>query len=234
MTTTAQKLDVLILCGGLGTRLHSVLGNYPKSMADIGGRPLLHVLIDQTQKWGFKRFILCIGHQGHIIRQYFKDIQAFTNIKILFSEEVEPLGTGGAIKNAEEIVRSDPFLVMNGDTLSNLKLDDFINFHKKLDADLSIALTAQRNKSEYGSVQLDSSSRILNFQEKRQNSTSQISMGIYIFNKNILNFIPQECSYSLEHDLFPNILNLRCFGFISNAAFKDIGTPERYRSIQKS
>jgi len=234
VTSTAHDMNVLILCGGLGTRLRPVLGNHPKSMADIRGRPLLHVLIKQTQKWGFKRFILCIGFQGHIIRQYFEEAQAFSGLTLLFSEEAEPLGTGGAIKNAEELITSDPFLVMNGDTLSELNIKEFINFHEQFEANLTIALTAKGDDSQYGNVRLDRSGRILSFREKKRSSSGYTSMGIYIFNKVILDCIPQGRPYSLEHDLFPNSLNMRCFGYTSNAVFKDIGTPERYRNIQKS
>ena len=234
MLPKTHNIDALILCGGLGTRLRPILGDYPKSMADVRGLPLLHILITQTQKWGFKKFILCIGYQGHIIRQYFKENNAFAGLKILFSEEEKPLGTGGAVKNAEEKIESDLFLVMNGDTLSELNMKNFLDFHNKSDSDLTIALTTKEDKSDYGNVQLNNSKRILNFQEKKHHGSGHISMGIYLFNRLILDFIPKGRPYSLEHDLFPSILDMRCFGYISDATFMDIGTPKRYSRLQKS
>lgn len=134
-------MDVVILCGGLGKRLKSVVDDRPKPMAFVGLRPFLDILIDYIASFGTKRFILCIGHRGGSVKTYFRKRK---NFQIIFSEEKNPLGTGGAIKNAKSFIETSPFLILNGDSFIKANLNNFFNFHLRKKAEISILV--KKNK----------------------------------------------------------------------------------------
>ena len=145
-----DTIDVVILAGGLGKRLRTLVSDRPKPMADIRGRPFLDILINYVSSYEFRRIILCTGHMGSLVREHYQKVT--NDIEILFSEEKEPLGTGGAIKNAKALIQSNPFLVMNGDSFCAADLGSFVDFHKKMNALLSIVLTYSETTEDYGSV----------------------------------------------------------------------------------
>jgi len=122
-----NDIDVVILCGGVGSRLRSVIGETPKAIAKIGDRSFLDILIENISGFGFKRFVLCTGYKSDLIEKHYKDNNL--GVDIVISKERDPLGTGGAVKNAQELVNSDPFLVVNGDVLSGVNIKDFLSFH---------------------------------------------------------------------------------------------------------
>ncbi|MDO8126567.1 MAG: nucleotidyltransferase family protein [Candidatus Brocadiales bacterium] len=226
-----KEIDAILLCGGLGKRLRDVVNDRPKVMAEIDGRPFLDVLIDFVASYGFRRFILCMGYMGHKIKQHYQSKTG--SVDILFSEEKEPLGTGGAIKNAEPLIKSNPFLVMNGDSFCPLNLDEFINFHLTKRALLSIALANVKQTSDYGAIGLDDSKRILSFDEKGRKKKGLVNAGVYLFDRRVLSLIPDNTPYSLEHDLFPQLANRELYGYITQESFIDIGTPERFEKAKE-
>ena len=114
----SSNIDTVILAGGLGTRLKSVLNDKPKCLAPINGKPFIDILLDYCIKQGFKRFILCVGYLKEQIIEYLNNR---SDCEIIFSEEDEPLGTAGAIKNSEPFIKSDPILIMNGDSFINVQ-----------------------------------------------------------------------------------------------------------------
>ena len=219
--------DVLILVGGQGSRLRRIVGDKPKPMADVGGRPFLDILIKYILGYGFGRIILCTGYKASFIKEHYR--KPIDGIELLFSEEKKPLGTGGAIKNAKALIQSDPFLVMNGDSFCAADLGGLVDFHKKMNALLSIVLTSSDTVKDYGSVTFDSSYRITSFCEKVSGSSkSSVNAGIYLMNTDIFSYMPRRKRFSLEYDLFPGIANNRCYGFVTEMQLTDIGTPERY------
>jgi NDP-sugar pyrophosphorylase family protein len=227
-----KDIDVLILCGGLGKRLRSVVSDRPKPMAEVGNAPFLDLLINYTSSFGFKRFILCIGYKGDFIKDYYS--RKSNSFEMLFSEERKLLGTAGAIKNAEKLIQSNPFLVMNGDSFCKIDLNEFFNFHNSKKAILSIALTEIKENIDCGFIILDSSGKIESFIEKgKVEGSSYVNAGIYLFQKEILSLIPQNKSYSLEYDLFPILANGRIYGYITKNELIDIGTPERYEKAKR-
>lgn len=227
-----QEIDVVILCGGLGKRLKGVINDRPKPMANIKGRAFLDILIDYVASYGFKRFILCIGYMGDVIKQHY--LKRTGPLTILFSQESKPLGTGGAIKNAESLIQSNSFLVMNGDSFCQVNLHKFVDFHIKKKALLSIVLIHAKKSKNYGVIALGDSKRIVRFEEKAiAKGHSLISAGIYFFDTNVLSLIPVHKSFSLEYDLFPKIINREFFGYITRGKFIDIGTPERYEKANQ-
>lgn len=219
-------MDVAILCGGFGKRLRGIVNDRPKPMAEINGYPFLDILIDYVAGYGFQRFILCTGHKSQFIKQYYKDNSGGLTIQV--SEEKKELGTGGAIKNAASFIQSEIFLVLNGDSFCQINLQDFLSFHARKKAVVSIALTTTNRPSDYGSVSLNENQKIISFNEKAStHETALVNTGIYIFDKKVFKYMPSEKSFSLEKDLFPGILDKEAYGYITNERLFDIGTPER-------
>ena len=227
-----QDCDAIILCGGLGTRFREVMDDRPKGLAPVAGKPILELLVDDLVSQGIKRIILCVGHlRGHII-DYFKDRN---DVEILFSIEETPLGTGGALKNAKGLIRSDHFLVLNGDSLCETYYGSLFNYHQEKGSFVTIVVSPVEESIDYGNVVLDAYGQILSFQEKVSTQVpALISAGIYLLNTEALS--QMKCTYplSIEQDFFPLIVHERpCFGFQISSQVLDIGTPERYKKISE-
>ena len=228
MDIETDQIDVVILCGGLGTRLREVVSDRPKPMAPIDDRPFLEILIAQFCRAGFRRFILCTGHLSESVRSHFSDRRL--DLDVTISEETIPLGTAGAIKHAERLIISSPFLVANGDSYCDVDLDAFCRFHNHQRAILSMVLARSKDTRDYGRIEVGEAGRITTFAEKSQGTRQGlINAGIYLFEKSILRQIPADRQMSLEHEIFPELVGERCFGYLGLSPVLDIGTPERYR-----
>lgn len=221
-----KGIDVIILGGGQGTRLRDVVKDRPKPMADINGRPFLDILINYISNFGFRRFILSIGYLAEVIEKYYQTNNAL--YEVVFSKENEPLGTGGAVKNAEKYIRSNPFLVLNGDSFCPVDLNNFFCFHLAKEALCSMVIADTENVGAGGGVTVDDSQKIVGFGEKQQQGKGHISAGIYLFEKKVLSLIPAGTNHSLEYDLFPALAGRKFYGYKTNEKMIDIGTPERY------
>lgn len=220
-----KNIDVLILCGGLGKRLRPAVNDRPKSLAEINGVAFLDILIRYVANFGLKRFVLCSGYMGDVIKKHYRQSQG--DLEIVFSQETEPLGTGGAIKNARSLIRSSHFLVLNGDSFCKLNLPDFYKFHLRKKAVLSVALSKLRDDQNYGVVILDHKERIIEFNEKAKPAkNSRCNAGIYLMEREIFQFMGRNKAFSLEHDLFPVLAGKACYGYYSKNDFIDIGTPQ--------
>jgi len=228
-----HDIDAVILCGGFGTRLKSVLKNQPKSMAKIDKKPFLDILIEYAAGFGFKRFILCAGYKVEVIEKHYAVKK--NNLEILVSREKEPLGTAGAIRNAQKLIKSNYFLAMNGDSFCPVDLGSFIAFHLNKKALISIVLSKTMAGKDYGNIVLSDSQRIVQFNEKAIESAGDfVNSGIYLFDKAILSFIPEGKKFSLEYDFFPTMINKKIYGYVAKESFLDIGTPERYEKAKKA
>ena len=225
-----RVIDAVILCGGLGTRLRPISGELPKVLMPFAGRPFIDILIESLLPFGIKRFILCVGYRRDRIREHFRD----KDYEVEFSEETEPLGTGGALKNARPYITSSPFLLLNGDSLCPIDLHLFYDFHMRKGGILSLVLARPLSENSYGVVEVDQENRILAFREKAEAQRgSFINAGIYIAEYGIFDLMPAATRFSLETDLIPAILPYGCHGFATDADVIDIGTPERYVHAQK-
>ena len=217
--------DVLILCGGQGTRLRPAVSDNPKPLAAIGNRVFLDILLQQIFDQGFSRVILAVGYmKDKIIERYSGDP------RLLFSVEESPLGTGGALMKAMDLLETEDFIVMNGDSYCNADLRKVYKEHAKREPIISMVLTESDDVSDSGSVSVDESSRVLDFKEKTSGKRKGlVNAGIYIFNKKIKAHMPKQVNFSLERDLFPSIIPRQfCYGHIVPGGVFDIGTPERY------
>ena len=224
-------IDVVILCGGMGSRLKSVVPDRPKPMARIGQRPFLDLLTDRFQQAGFRRFILCVGHMAEQIVSHYRTAHA--GIRVVISSESVPLGTAGAVKNAEPSIQSDPFLVTNGDSFCPVDLAAFVAFHQARGGILSMVVTSSTEAWDCGSVAANSSGRITAFQEKTTTHPGGIiSAGMYLFSKQVLSLIRPGVKTSLEYDLFPALVSHPCYAFPVAVPVIDIGTPQRLAHAQ--
>lgn len=224
MPADLKKIDAIILCGGLGTRLRPVVSDKPKVLAKMGEKAFIDILINNLTAHGFKNIILCVGYLKEQIKNHFSN----RDYNIIFSEEDEPLGTGGALKKAKPLIRSNPFMVMNGDSICNVDFREFFEFHIKKKGILSMVLARAKTASDFGSVMLDGSQRITSFKEKVAfKSGCLINAGIYFMQREVFSYM-QDGRFSLEYDLFPRLIDDKCYGFITESELIDIGTPERY------
>ncbi len=233
------EIDVAILCGGLGMRLRPELGETPKVMAPVGGHPFLEILIQQLAAFGLERIILCTGYKAQEVEDYFR--QKKGGLKIEFSREEEPLGTGGALKNAQGLFHSDPFLLLNGDCFCPLDWGKFVHFHLQKKAVATLAISKVKERADYGSILLGPEERIMEFREKMKSPAGQdghsggwVNAGAYCFSKEIFSLMPGAKKFSLEKDFFPVLARQAMYGFIVEEVFMDIGTPDRYRETIKA
>jgi NDP-sugar pyrophosphorylase family protein len=228
-----SSVNAVILAGGFGTRLRNTVGDRPKPLAMIQGRPFLDILVDDLLRQGIRRIVMCVGHQREqIIARY----SIRNDIKILFSEEIYPLGTGGAVRHALPLITSDPFILLNGDSYCQIDLDILLAFHRTQGAQVSIVVTPTRERADGGNIERTADGRITAFREKTAVATGKpalINAGIYILPRSLPISWRQPDPVSLERDVFPQMATGGgCFGFLVESEVIDIGTPERYADAQ--
>jgi D-glycero-alpha-D-manno-heptose 1-phosphate guanylyltransferase len=203
-------------------------------MAQIGVRPFLELLLRQLRRNSFRRVVLAVGYRKEVISSHFGN--EFSGLELLYSEESSPLGTGGALRNAASLVKSETVLILNGDSYTDTNLYDFVEHHHVSNADGSVLVVRTDGRSDCGSVLLDDDGWIRSFQEKvSPGASAYVNAGIYALSKALLNEIPDGVQVSIELQLFPKWLseNKRLRGVVSSAECVDIGTPERYRMAQQ-
>lgn len=224
-------LTALVLAGGLGTRLRDVISDVPKVLAPVAGQPFLVHLLTYLRRWGIRDIVLCIGYKGEMIQEKLGDGTRW-GVQIRYSQETRPLGTGGAIRNAEPLITSDPFLVLNGDSFIEADLQEFLDFHLSHCASLSILLTQVSRSNRFGSVVLGEDGQVRAFREKAGRS-GWINAGIYLMNRSVLASMSLGERMSLEYDAFPSYVGKGLHGMRCDGRFIDIGTPASYRRAQE-
>jgi len=226
-------IDVMILAGGLGSRLKSSVADRQKVVAAVDGRPFLFYLLEQLKNIQVNKLIFCTGHMQETVVQALKNYT--DGGKILFSYEDTPLGTGGAVRQAVALAEAPDVLVMNGDSFINCDLTAFCAAYYKNDRQGLMLLTEVDDVSRFGMVTLDENSRITSFCEKGAfRGQGLINAGVYLFPKRILESIPAGCLFSLEKQFFPELVKAgTLYGFSVNGDFIDIGTAESYNQAQR-
>ncbi|EKL5094358.1 nucleotidyltransferase family protein, partial [Campylobacter jejuni] len=212
-------MQAIILCGGLGTRLKSVIKDIPKPMAPINDKPFLEFIFEYLKKQGIKEVILAVSYKYEVIQEYFKD--EFLSIKIKYSIEKEPLGTGGAIKEALKFIKNEAY-VLNGDTFFDIDLTKL-----KLNGNrICLALKQMNDFDRYGTVNVDEQDLVISFEEKVFKKQGLINGGIYLLTKDIFNEFDLEKKFSFEEFLRENYEKLKARACIFDDYFIDIGVPE--------
>lgn len=227
------NITAVLLVGGMGTRLRSVVSSGPKPLARVGKLPFLELLVRQLQTQGIRRIVMCTGYLAEEIEKAFGNGRSGSNVTIQYSREDRPLGTAGAIKRAQNwLEKESAFLVMNGDSFLEADLSRLIRFHRDCKGLASLALVRVEDAGRYGTVQVDSEKRVVGFREKTGDAApGLINAGVYVFNREIFDQIPDVPS-SLERDIFPQVLQRGIYGLETHGMFIDIGTPEDYSRAQ--
>lgn len=229
-----RPLQAFVLCGGLGTRLRPVLSDRPKSMAPVAGVPFLQILLADLKAQGIKEVILGTGHLAERIEAFFGEGTEI-GLRIHYSRENEPLGTGGALKLAEPWL-SDPVVALNGDSYVEWDLAPALQLFERQNATAVMVLQAVPDVARYGSVTIEPGGRVTEFVEKGSRTrVGLINAGVYILRKEVVAGLPAQQAVSLERDVFPELLSKgKVYGLVTDGIFIDIGIPadlERAQTI---
>jgi NDP-sugar pyrophosphorylase family protein len=229
-------LDVLVIAGGLGTRIQSALGDTPKLLAPISGRPYLAYLLDWLRDFGAKRIVLSLGHRAKAVVDFLdRHKSSYDDQAVVTVTEPRPLGTAGAIRFARPNLRTDPVLVMNGDSFADADLCAFLAHHRRAGAKATLLCAEVDDAGRYGRIELDGEGRIRGFIEKDPDfhGRSAVSAGVYLFSAALLDEIAAGSAVSLEHDVFGRAASGSLDAFAGRFAFIDIGTPESLKLAER-
>lgn len=221
------NLEAIVLAGGLGTRLKSVVADLPKPMAPIGDKPFLEYILRYLKKNGIRRVVMSVGYKWESIKEYFGD--KFQNIELVYCVEDEPLGTGGAIKKALTLVKSAQVYIINGDTFFDVDLTDMV---LKEGSKLMLALKHMKNFDRYGCVEIDANAFVTAFTEKCYRVSGNINGGVYLTSRDIFDGYKLDDKFSFEEFIQNNFRNLKITAKIFDSYFIDIGIPEDYKRAQ--
>lgn len=224
-------MEAIILAGGFGTRLRSVVSDVPKPMAPINGRPFLEILLDYLIASNFDHIVLSTGYMHEKIEAHFGN--SYRNTQISYAVEHEPLGTGGGIRNALNFCNEENIVILNGDTLFKIDYDDLQRFYFSHPTRLAMVLRQVDDTSRYGSVVTDCSDRISLFSEKNEShGFGTINGGIYMMHRSLLEEQSDRKAFSFEKDILQQKYTKEpFFAYTSGAYFIDIGIPEDYRKL---
>lgn len=218
-------IDVAVLAGGLGSRIRDVLGDTPKVLAPVAGRPFLGHLLDRLAGFGARRVVLCLGHRADRVTAWLAQVNVDDAPEILCRIEPRPLGTAGTLGNAHDALRSDPVLVMNGDTFLDADLGAFVAAHRASKAEASVLCVEVEDGARYGRVELDVNCRIGRFVEKAP-GRGMVSAGVYLFSAAFLDRFVRAGAVSLERDVLEQAPVGTLHAHVVRGRFIDIGTPE--------
>jgi mannose-1-phosphate guanylyltransferase len=220
--------------GGFGTRLRPFTITKPKALLPIVNIPFVSYQFELLRIYGINEVVLGIGYKGDEFKKIL-GIGKEMGLKIYLSYEKTPLGTGGAIKNAERFLKGkEPFFVFNGDILANFNLEKILNFHKEKNAFITIGMVKVSDPSSYGLIVTDDQMQIKKFIEKPKPEeivTDTINAGVYVFQPEVLDEIPEDKEVSVEKEVFPGILDKGkdMYGYIHYGYWLDVGTIDKYR-----
>jgi dTDP-glucose pyrophosphorylase/predicted transcriptional regulator len=223
---------VILMVGGLGTRLRPLTENTPKSMLLVGDKPILQTIVEKFVNHGFVNIVMCIGYKSHMIQEFFEDGSRF-GANIEYALEGKRMGTAGAISLlSQKQVPTEPFFVMNGDLLTNVNFENFLNFHIQNDAKATMGVKEYDFKVPYGVVNLEDG-KIKSIIEKPVHNFF-VSAGIYILNSECINLIPKDEFYDMP-TLFDKLIqiNENTISFPIREYWLDIGRIEEYEKANK-
>ncbi len=222
-------MQALILAGGEGTRLRPLTSSVPKPVVPLVDRPFIVYMLDWLREHGVDRVVMSCGHLAHGVRNVLGDGSAL-GIDIRYVEEPRPLGTGGALKYAESLL-DERFLMLNGDVLTDFDLSAQMAEHERTAAVGTLALTPVDDPTNYGLVRIGEGGKVREFVEKPSADmvdTANVSAGVYVLEKSVLDLLPADKPASIEREVFPQLVAAGLHGYVADGYWLDIGTPERY------
>ncbi len=232
-TAHVKFYDIIILVGGRGTRLQSVVSDRPKPLAEVAGRPFVEWLLLALRAQGVRRAVLATGYKGEMVEAYFAD-GARLDMNLTYAHETVPLGTGGAARHALEQTSTERVLVLNGDSFCPFDVARLLEAHARTAAVATLWLVHMDDCGRYGAVDVADDGRVRSFQEKSPNlGAGLINAGVYLFERSALEAIPTGRAVSLERETFPALIGQSLYATVGEGPFLDIGTPESYASAEQ-
>ncbi len=227
-------MQAIILAGGAGTRLRSLISDVPKSMAPVAGRPFLEYLLHQLRRDGFTRVVLCAGHLAPQLREHF-ELGLRWGVEIEYSVEQEPLGTGGALRLALPMLLGDRWLVMNGDSLFDVSLAGLVATHRQASVPATLGLVRVEDAGRYGSIETAADGAVTAFVEKADAAgPGLVNGGLYVIERSTLELIPEGRPASLEREVLPRLVGRGLRGVVLDGFFIDIGVPHDYLRAERA
>jgi NDP-sugar pyrophosphorylase family protein len=221
----------VVLAGGLGSRLRAVVGDRPKALAPVAGRPFLEYLLRHLADAGVREAVLCTGFGADAVAEVMGDGARF-GLRLRYSREDRPLGTGGALRQAAAMLGPGPALVLNGDSLVSLPLAALCALHAGRAARATLLLARVPDCSRFGAVSIDPDGRMLRFEEKHRAGPGLVNAGVYLVEQSVLQTIPGGREVSLEKEVFPGLIG-GLYGLVVDTELVDIGTPESLAAAQR-
>lgn len=226
-----HQVDAVVLVGGKGTRLRPLTLSAPKPMLPTAGLPFLTHLLSRIAAAGIEHVILVTSYKPAVFEAEFGDGSAL-GLQIEYVTEEHPLGTGGGIANVAGKLRNDTAMVFNGDVLSGADLAQLLDFHRSNRADVTLQLVRVGDPRAFGCVPTNEEDRVVAFLEKTEDPpTDQINAGCYVFERNVIDRIPQGREVSVEREVFPALLadgDCKIYGYVDASYWRDMGTPEDF------
>jgi mannose-1-phosphate guanylyltransferase / phosphomannomutase len=224
------------MAGGEGTRLRPMTANQPKPMLPVANRPILEHVLRLLKRHGFEETIVTVQFLAALVRNYFGDGEEF-GMSLQYATEEMPLGTAGSVRNAEDALRDEPFLVISGDALTDMDLTALVDFHKEKGALVTAGLARMPNPLEFGIVITQEDGRIQRFLEKPtwgQVFSDTVNTGLYVMEPEVLAEVPPGEMADWSSDVFPRLLERGAplYGYISDGYWEDVGTHESYLKAQ--
>src|SRR5246500_516300 len=224
------------MAGGEGTRLRPMTANQPKPMLPVANRPIMEHVLRLLKRHGFDETIVTVQFLAALVRNYFGDGEEF-GMSLQYATEAMPLGTAGSVRNAEDALRDEPFLVISGDALTDMDLTELVRFHKDKGALVTVALAKVPNPLEFGIVITEDDGQIQRFLEKPtwgQVFSDTVNTGLYVMEPEVLAEVPPGEVVDWSGDVFPKLLDRGAplYGYVSESYWEDVGTHESYLKAQ--
>jgi NDP-sugar pyrophosphorylase family protein len=226
-------MQAIILAGGLGTRLRPHTHKIPKSMMDLNGKPFLEHQIEMLKKNGISNFLLLIGHLGEQIKDYFGDGSKL-GVSIKYSTEDSPLGTGGALKKAENLVENE-FILLYGDSYLPINYEELIEmFRSDNKKGVVVAYSNEEDTTVKNNIKVNEDKIVTVYEKDSTEELDYVEAGVLVLKKKVLELIPSDKKVSLEEEVFPRLIKEKeLLAYITNQRFYDIGTEERLEKIKE-
>jgi mannose-1-phosphate guanylyltransferase/phosphomannomutase len=229
-------MKAVVMAGGEGTRLRPMTANQPKPLLPVVNRPIMEHVLRLLKRHGFSETVVTVQFLAALVRNYFGDGEEL-GMSLQYATEEVPLGTAGSVKNAEEALRDDRFLVISGDALTDIDLSDMVRFHKKNGALVTIGLKRVPNPLEFGIIIVDDDGRVQRFLEKPtwgQVFSDTVNTGVYVMEPEVLDHVAEGTPVDWSGDVFPKLLaeGAPLYGYIAEGYWEDVGTHESYFKAQ--
>jgi len=225
-------MQAVFMAGGLGTRLRPITLDTPKPMIRVNGRPFLEHQISFLKKQGIKEFLLCVGYLHEKVVEHFGDGRGL-GVGIQYSVEDKPLGTGGALKNAENKIEQ-VFMVLNADTYLPIDYPKLVGFYRKKKKKAVMVLYDNHEKLMVNNARLGGDGLVQAYNKESSEGMTHVDAGTYLFNKRVLSLIPAGREVSLETEVLPKLIEGKeLAGYVTGQRFYDMGTPERLRETEE-